>query len=61
MRRWDIEVFELKFDLLRFESSEIREMWCFEEFADLMMIERVEIEHLEIELLVSESMRWLSI
>jgi hypothetical protein len=28
----------------------------FEKFADLMMIERVEIEHLEIESLESESM-----
>jgi hypothetical protein len=49
IRRRDIEIFESMFDLLRFESNEIRE------FADLMKTEEVETEHLRIEPLVSES------
>jgi hypothetical protein len=51
INRRSIEIFELMFDLLRFESNEIRE------FADLMMIEEIEIEHLEIVSLENESMQ----
>jgi hypothetical protein len=45
--RRNIEIFESMFDLLRFENNEIREM----------MIEEIEIEHLEIVLLENESMQ----
>ncbi len=45
--RRSIEIFEPMFDLLRFESNEIREM----------MIEEIEIEHFEIVLLENESMQ----
>jgi hypothetical protein len=48
IRRRSIEIFVSMFDLLRFESNEIRE------FADLMKIEEIEIEHLEIESLMNE-------
>ncbi len=59
MMNQDIEIFESMFDLLRFESNEIREMMIdrFEKFADLMKTEEVEIEHLEVELLENESMQ----
>ncbi len=60
----DIEIFEPMFDLLRFVSNEIREMMIaqmrfdrFGQFDDLMKTEEIEIEHLEIEPLVSESMQ----
>ncbi len=63
MMNQDIEIFESMFDFLRFENNEIREMMIaqmkfdrFEEFADLMKTEEIEIEHLEIESLESESM-----
>ncbi len=55
IHRRDIEIFESMFDLLRFESNEIRE------FADLIKTEEVETEHLEIVLLENESMQWSSI
>jgi hypothetical protein len=45
------------FDLLRFENSEIREVKCFERFADLMKIEVIEIKHLEFESLEDENMQ----
>jgi hypothetical protein len=51
IHRRDIEIFESMFDLLRFESNEIRE------FADLIKTEEVETEHLEIVLLENESMQ----
>ncbi len=55
--RRNIEIFESMFDLLRFESNEIREVRCFEKFSDLMMIEEIDIEHREIVSLVNECIR----